>query len=85
MLPIGATRAVCLVHRARHPCTAPSCLHATFTLTFVVANTHDNRYNKAGQELNVMKMVGDVDHPLSPRGSLESHSVRGCCAVWYTV
>jgi hypothetical protein len=44
MLPLRATRAVCLVHRARPPCTAPSYLQAMFTHTFVFTNTHGLRY-----------------------------------------
>jgi hypothetical protein len=39
-----ATRAVRLVHRAHPLCTAPSWLHAMFTLTFVYTNTHAPRY-----------------------------------------
>jgi len=37
-------RAIRRVQRARPPSTAPSCLHATFILNFVFANTHDHRY-----------------------------------------
>jgi hypothetical protein len=44
MLPMITPRAIRLVHRARPLCTAPSCLYAMFTLTFVFTNTHDPRY-----------------------------------------
>jgi len=41
MLPMITPRAIRLVHRARPLCTAPSCLYAMVTLTFVFTNTHD--------------------------------------------
>jgi NADPH-dependent curcumin reductase CurA len=50
MVPTRATRAVRTTHRACLSSTAPSCQHATFTLTFVFTNTHTThpRYVSGG-------------------------------------
>ena len=70
---LGARIAVARV-RSVHESMLP------FEKTVFFVRHGQSEYNRAEQELNVIKMVGSVDHPLSSRGTLESHSVRFCSA-----